>query len=647
MQNYLQMKTNKIYIFLSALFLIIFLNSTALHAQDNWQISWQQCYGSEWDEEAVAITETPQGYLVLASIYNVDPNFDYFRDVIVYHIDRKGNLLWKRIYGGSYEELAGDILSDKQGYYYLSIKTYSNDGDVQSGNHGGGDRWIVKIDIEGNILWERCYGGSREEYAARIKLLSDGNILAYSATFSGDGDVPVNYGVLDNWLLIINPEGEILHSRVYGNRDQNNIFDITETRDGGFFFASKATLAEGMVEGNHHGGQSDVWAVKLDAGLEIEWQKLYGGSGSDYGMQGVIELDNGYIFLALTKSPNDGDVWGYHYGDKPDIWVVRIDSIGNILWQKCLGGSSWDYPMAGIYQMEDSSFMVVAETRSSDGDVQGYHHGGSSGNSTYDIWMSRLSADGELLWSRCFGGAGSEWPANNVLQLADDNWLIAAGASKYKLADSLLSGDMACVSEEYGRQIWLYNFKDCTHYMPATPQPPTGPDTLCHTVDSTSVYQIAGDSTAWGYHWQIEPEEAGTITADSLQALVHWNRSYQGPAHISAAAWNDCGESAWSQAKTTMVYSCVGLHAQQDESVVLRVYPNPTNNLSHISYQLPDKIRQAKLVIYTMMGAPIRTFNLIENKGLLELDTRKLPAGLYHCTLKAKSMQKTVKLVVY
>ncbi len=96
-----------------------------------------------------------------------------------------------------------------------------------------------------------------------------------------------------------------------------------------------------------------------------------------------------------------------------------------------------------------------------------------------------------------------------------------------------------------------------------------------------------------------------------------------------------------------MVYSCVGLHAQQDETVMLRVYPNPTNNLSHISYQLPDKIRQAKLVIYTMMGAPIRTFNLSENKGLLELDTRKLPAGLYHCTLKAKSMLKTVKLVVY
>ncbi|MGE4541865.1 MAG: T9SS type A sorting domain-containing protein [Bacteroidales bacterium] len=638
------MKDYKIFLFLSIFFLIIFLSSTALHAQDNWQISWQQCYGSEWDEEAVAITETPQGYLVLARIYNVDPNFDYFRKVIVYHIDRKGNLLWKRIYGGSNGEYPGDILSDKQGNYYVSIKTFSNDGDVQSVYHGGGDRWIVKIDIEGNILWERCYGGSGEEYAARLKLLSDGNILAYSATTSGDGDVPVNYGYLDNWLLIINPDGEILQSRVFGNIGQNNIFDITETRDGGFFFATKASEVEGMVEGDYHGGQDDVWAVKLDAGLEIEWQKLYGGSGSDYGMQGVIELENGYIFLALTKSPNDGDVWGYHYGDKPDIWVVRIDSIGNILWQKCLGGSNYDYPMAGIYQMEDSSFMVVAETWSSDGDVQGYHHGGSSGNSAYDIWMSRLSADGELLWSRCFGGAGSEWPAFNVLQLADDNWLIAAGASKYKLADSLLSGDMACVSEEYGRQIWLYNFKDCANYMPATPQPPTGPDTLCHTVDSTSVYQIAGDSTAWGYHWLLEPAEAGTITADSLQAMVKWNSSYQGPAHISAATWNDCGESAWSTAKTTMVYSCVGMPEQKDTGLEVAVYPNPAKDYIIFEMQANKSAVSTPINIFDIYGRKVASLPMVSGKAVL--DVRSFSSGIYFFRLSHEGRHQAGKFVV-
>ena len=637
------MKTNKIYIFFFTFLLIIFLNSTALHAQDNWQISWQQCHYSIYDSEvAVAVCSTPVGFMILGDVdYAESEKKD---DAVVYHVDKKGVLLWKRTFGGSEYEYSGDILAHPNGFYYLSIATYSNDGDVQSGNHGSGDRWIVKIDIEGNIIWERCYGGRRDDYPGRLKLLSDNNILVYSATFSGDGDVPVNYGALDNWLLIINPEGEILHSRVYGNRDQNNIFDITETRDGGFFFASKATLAEGMVEGDHHGGQDDVWAVKLDAGLEIEWQKLYGGSGSDYGMQGVIELDNGYIFLALTKSPNDGDVWGYHYGDKPDIWVVRIDSIGNILWQKCLGGSNYDYPMAGIYQMQDSSFMVVAETRSSDGDVQGFHHGGSSGNSTYDIWMSRLSADGELLWSRCFGGAGSERPAYNVLQLADDNWLIAAGASKYKLADSLLSGDMACVAEDYGKQIWLFNFKDCANYMPAMPQPPTGPDTLCHTVDSISVYQIAGDSTAWGYHWLLKPAEAGTITADSLQAMVKWNSSYQGPAHIKAAAWNDCGESAWSSTKTTMVYSCVGLPEQKDTGLAVAVYPNPAKDYIIFEMQANKPTVSTPMEIFDIYGRKVASLPMESGKAVL--DVRSFSNGIYFYRLSHEGRHQAGKFVV-
>ena len=633
------MKTNKIYIFFFTFLLIIFLNSTALHAQDNWQISWQQCHYSIDDSEvAVAVCSTPVGFMILGDVdYAESEKKD---DAVVYHVDKKGVLLWKRTFGGSEYEYSGDILAHPNGFYYLSIATYSNDGDVQSGNHGSGDRWIVKIDIEGNIIWERCYGGRRDDYPGRLKLLSDNNMLVYSATFSGDGDVPVNYGALDNWLLIINPEGEILHSRVYGNRDQNNIFDITETHDGGFFFASKATLAEGMVEGNHHGGQSDVWAVKLDAKLEIEWQKLYGGSGLDYGKQGVIELNNGYIFLASTDSPNDGDVWGYHYGDKPDIWVVRIDSIGNILWQKCLGGSNYDDPSAGIYQMQDSSFMVVAETRSSDGDVQGFHPG------SYDIWMSRLSADGELLWSRCFGGAGWEQPADNVLQLADDNWLIAAGASKYKLADSLLSGDVACIAEDYGKQIWLFNFKDCANYMPATPQPPTGPDTLCHTVDSTSVYQLEADSTAWGYNWLLEPAEAGIITADSLQAMVYWNSSYQGPATIKAASWNDCGESEWSAAKTSMVYSCVGLQAQQDESVVLSVYPNPASGEFWLDYKLPIGSEKASLLLYNSHGQLVYQLSLSANKGHQLINSQHLPSGIYSCVMQSQGTQKVIKLVL-
>ena len=335
------------------------------------QIQWQGCYGGSENDYATGIVQTDNGYLILGTTESNDgdvSNFHGVYDIWVISIDSLGNLLWERAYGGSSTDYSTNIIIDNNGYYYFGGATYSNDCDVQSGNHGGYDRWIVKIDSEGNIIWEQCYGGSMTEYGGMLKLLSNGNILTYAATFSEDGDVPVNYGYLDDWLMIINTDGDIIESRVYGNINQNNIFDIIETSDGGFFFASKAKVAEGMVQGEPH-GMTDVWVVKLDSVMNIEWQKMYGGSKDDYGYRGVLELDDGYIFLAYTNS-NDSDVSGYHGipGESRDIWVVRIDTIGNILWQRCTGGYEWD-ASATIYQSEDGSFLIFAETSSNNGDV--------------------------------------------------------------------------------------------------------------------------------------------------------------------------------------------------------------------------------------------------------------------------------------
>ena len=443
------------------LFTFYFLLFT-LPAQNNMQIQWQGCYGGSENDYATGIVQTDNGYLILGTTGSNDGDISFNHgdsDIWLISIDSLGNLLWERAYGGSGIEYASNIIKDNQGYYYFSGWTYSNDGDVQSGNHGGSDRWIVKIDGEGNIIWEQCYGGSMTEYGGMLKLLSNGNILTYAATFSGDGDVPVNYGFLDNWLMIITPDGEIVSSRVYGNMDQNNIFDIIETSDGGFFFASKANVAQGMVQGEPH-GQTDVWVVKLDSVMNIEWQKMYGGSKDDYGYRGVLELDDGYIFLAYTNS-NDSDVSGYHGipGESRDIWVVHIDTIGNILWQRCTGGYEWD-ASATIHQSDDGGFVIFWETSSNNGDVSG----NNSWPGDNDIWMVKLSAAGEIEWQECYGGLGNERVFKGILKKSEHNWVVAGRASHN-------SGDVDCnlhVKEDF----WVFEIKDCSQYQP---KPQTNP----------------------------------------------------------------------------------------------------------------------------------------------------------------------------
>ncbi len=433
----------------SILLIFCVVSAQILFAQSNLQIDWQSCYGGSENDHGYDIVPTEDGYLVMG--YSLSEDGDITNnhgdsDVWIIRIDSIGEIIWERSFGGSNSELPNNIIRYDEDIYYFGAWTWSNDGDVQSGNHGGYDRWIVKINGQGEILWEKCYGGSLTEYGGQLKLLNNGNIMTYGASVSSDGDVPVNYGVLDVWLMIISPEGEILNNAVFGNIGQNNLYDIVETEDGGLFFVAEAQEVEGMVQGNFH-GEDDVWAVKLDSSLNMQWQKLYGGSYSDYGYYGILELDDGYIFLASTNS-NDGDVSGFH-GGFSDIWAVRIDTIGNIMWQRCLGGNKSDWG-SKLFEAEDGGFYVFGETQSNNGDVSGNY----SWNGYADIWMVKLSADGELEWQECFGGEGNERIYKGIIRKSEHDWVLA-GRTNYNTYD--VNCDLHAM-EDY----WVFEIKDTT-----------------------------------------------------------------------------------------------------------------------------------------------------------------------------------------
>ena len=420
-------------------------------SQSNMPIQWQGCYGGTEKDIAIDIVEADNGYLLIGETRSNDgdvSNNHGSRDIWVVNIDSVGNLLWEKSYGGTDIDVPYEIVNDGNGYYYFVAEVFSNDGDIQSGNHGIYDVWVVKIDAAGEIIWEKCYGGNGYDTYPFIKLLSNGNLLVTCSSSSTNGDVPANYGYYDAWVFIISPDGEILKSSVFGNDLQNEIPDAIETQDGGFFLTCFASSTNGMVEGTYHGGMADVWALKLDSNLAIEWQMLYGGSGWDSGSRAIIELSDGYIFLASTDS-NDGDVSGYNGGFR-DIWVVRIDLEGNIIWQRCLGGNDSEYSWV-LQQTEDSGFVIFGTTSSNNGDVSGNH---SYPNGWTDIWMVKLSSDGELVWQQCFGGLADEAVYSGVIKKSDNNWVIA-GSSEYN------SFDVNC--NMHGEDdFWVFEIKDTT-----------------------------------------------------------------------------------------------------------------------------------------------------------------------------------------
>ena len=138
----------------------------------------------------------------------------------------------------------------------------------------------------------------------------------------------------------------------------------------------------------------------------IVWQKCIGGSKDDKGYAMARTVDNGFIVVGSTLS-NDGDVSGHHGAvDSTDALIVKVSSTGNVEWSKSMGGSGNDVFLS-IVATQDGGFICGGTTMSNNGDVTGYHGGGVE-----DIWLVKISRNGDLLWSKCYGGTKRELLGN-------------------------------------------------------------------------------------------------------------------------------------------------------------------------------------------------------------------------------------------
>jgi len=518
-------------------------------------IVWQYCYDSGWPDVTEDMVETNNAIYILGERLTDDGNYNYDHDIVITKTNQMGELIWQKIFGGSASEYPSTIITDNFGMIYIGGATYSDDGDVQSGNMGGEDVWVIKIDTSGAIIWEKTFGGSRDDYSAKLLYLENGNILLYTATFSFDYDVNINYGYLDIWIAEMTPDGVIVNSRVFGSSINDNIFSLIQTKDGGFFTAARAGTNDGMVNGSPHGWY-DVWLLKLDAELNIEWQKLLGGSKSDSGGKGIIELENGYIINAKTES-FDGDVHGFDYPEVPnqdDIWVVRIDSIGNILWDIALGGDESEYD-SKIFQNQDGTFTVFGSTKSmNNGDVEGHHYFTQDPHfPNDDIWMVQLSENGELIDQRCFGNTGRDRLRRGVIKKSDSHYLIAGTA--WSLPDDTI-GDVHGGYESDSYDIWFFEIKDCAQDTIA-PAMPIGADSICLVNEEISYYYSTISITEYSTQWQLNPEAAGILSFLLDTATIIWNPNFEGMANLYLNTTTDCGTSPYSDTLEIYVFQAV------------------------------------------------------------------------------------------
>ncbi len=303
--------------------------------------------------------------------YDVTNKLDNLEDYWILKLNSNGVIEWQK-------SIDNQNSIDKS----TSIDLIGTDGYIVVGNSMY-DIFILKLDLLGNIIWKKQFGGSKEDLVNSVNYTKDGGFILAGATESFDGDITNNHGYFDYWILKLNEFGEIEWQKTYGGSGSDLARSISQTIDGGFIIAGTTESYDGDIANNQ--GFNDVWVIKLSQLGEIEWQKSFGSIDNELVTCIIQSKDEGYVFCSLVNQFGiaSGNISGLK--KEIDYWVVKLDKQGNIIWENCYGGNGIDKPYC-IQQTKDLGFVISGSSTSNDGDAIN-NHGGE------DYFIVKLSAE--------------------------------------------------------------------------------------------------------------------------------------------------------------------------------------------------------------------------------------------------------------
>jgi len=352
--------------------------------------TFQKTYGGSGADYAYAVAGplADGGFLLVGRTQSFGAGQS---DIYVVRIDSLGNVLWSKTYGGSGYDVAHAVAGPLADGGFLLVGGTASFG--AGGSFYGYDMYAVRINGSGDIVWSKTYGGSDDDVANAVVALPDGGFLLVGGTASfGAGDE-------DMYAVRINGSGDILWSKTYGGRWPDSANAVVALPDGGFLLVGRAS--------SFGAGGQDMYAVRINGSGDILWSKTYGGSSWDeaYAVAGPL-ADGGFLLVGRTDS------FGVRYYD--DLYAVRIDSSGDLVWSKTYGGSGVDQAHAVAGPLADGGFLLVGWIFQSFGAV------------SYDMYAVRIDSSGSVLWSKTYdlGGTNRDEAYAVAGPLADGGFLL-------------------------------------------------------------------------------------------------------------------------------------------------------------------------------------------------------------------------------
>jgi hypothetical protein len=403
-------------------------------------IYWDKRYGGNYMERLAAVVVTKdKGYLLGGTSDNYEISGDLSQtsqgggDYWIIKVDTNGNKLWDRRYGGNSGDELTTMVATNDGGYLLGGNSYSDvSGDKTQVRRGYFDYWIIKVDASGNKLWDKTFGGTGDDFLRTILLTSDGGYLLGGTSFSdisGDKSQGVS-GQSDYWLVKIDASGVKVWDKVFGGDGTDFLYTMITTTNGDYVLAGSSNSTISGSQSHSSKGGGDGWLIRINQNGSKIWDKRFGGDGDEYISEVLLTDDGGFLLGGDSFSSISGDKSQLSQGQN-DYWLVKLDANGTKIWDKCFGGRDYEFLMS-ILPTGDGGYMVGGTSYSNiSGDKSQAAQGGKDDT---DFWLVKIDANGKKVFDKVYGGNRNEY-LQRILPTTDGGFLLAGGSS------SDISGD--------------------------------------------------------------------------------------------------------------------------------------------------------------------------------------------------------------
>jgi hypothetical protein len=626
-------------------------NAYVISLDVNGDTLWTKTYGGSGHEEAHSIVESSEGGFVI--IGSTRPEFETNFDIYVIKTYDNGDTLWTKTYGPN--------IGDDQGW---SIQNTSDGGYIAAGysdSFGAGDydMYLIKTDVNGNVIWETTYGGIDDEKCATVQQSSDDKFIIVGSTQSfgaGGNDIYIvktgiqmdtvwtntyggtgddrgfavqqtsnnNYIVVgkttsfglrgdsaDVYLIHTDVDGNTIWTQTYGGTGDDGGYSVNQTTDGGYIITGYTN--------SYGAGRSDVYLVKTDADGDTNWTRTYGGSANDGGYSVNRTTDGGYIITGYT----------YPFGVlRSEVYLIKTNSSGDTAWTKTYGWVDDDEGFS-VNQTSDGGYIITGYTYRIDQN---------------DVYLIKTNANGDTIWTKTYGSAKDDGGCS-VYQTSDGGYIITGYTNPFDNYDVYL-----IKTDVNGDTIWTKTFGG------------TGDD-VGHSVYETfnGGYIITGYSNSFSdgdYDvYLIRTDGNGSLLFSETYGGSRDDRGYSlyqtsdggyiitGYTNSFGAGNNDVFLIKTEEDEAT--------HVQEQESpnkVVFTLYsePNPFKNQTTITYGFPQPSNVC-ITIYNLIGQRLKILtDQWYNAGVHKIlwngkDERSntVPSGVYFTRIIIKSEEQT------